>query len=191
MRVNRRLPVALLVAALSVAALAGCASSAVDTGAGSSSTSSATETNPYGGAAVDPLGADEPVLTLLGGSAGTVELTLAQLEELGTTTVTVDEPFVKKQQSFTGVPVSAIFDRAGIPSTAKVDTIALNDYEYAAVAGDLEGSAGMIATQRDGTPIPYDQGGPIRLVYPDGSPLSGILDAWNWSLKSIAVSSSS
>ena len=48
-------------------------------------------------------------------------------------------------------------------------------------------SEALIATRRDGAPIPYDQGGPIRIVFPDGTPLSSVLDAWNWSLASISV----
>jgi hypothetical protein len=175
-----------VLAALVAVLAAGCSSPSAGSGTATVSPS-ASETNPYGAAVVDPLGPDEPVLTLSGGTAGKVQLTFAQLEGLGTTSVTVNEPFVKTQQSFTGVPISAIFDRAGIPSTAKVTTVALNDYEYAAVAGDLEASNALIATQRDGSPIPYDQGGPIRLIYPDGSALSPVLDAWNWSLSSIEV----
>jgi hypothetical protein len=45
----------------------------------------------------------------------------------------------------------------------------------------------LIATRRDNAPIPYDQGGPIRIVFPDGAPLSSVLDAWNWSLATIDV----
>lgn len=192
MRVNR----ALLTAASAVvlaASLTACSSASGESTAPSATASSAAaspsagETNPYGAAVVDPLGPDEPVLTLTGGSAGKVGLTLSQLEALGTTTVTINEPFVKKVQTFTGVPLSAVLDRGGFASSAKIDTIALNDYEYAAAAADLEGSQAIIATQRDGQPIPYDQGGPIRLVYPDGSTLSTNLDAWNWSLAEITV----
>ena len=180
-------------ALVSVLSLAACSSSA---GTGSSATPStsaspsASETNPYGAAVVDPLGPNEPVLTLSGGSGGKVELTLAELEALGTTTVTIYEPFVKKQQTFTGVPLSAVLDRDGIASSATIDTIALNDYEYSNLASTFEASDAILATQRDGQPIPYDQGGPVRLVFPDGSSLAGVLDAWNWSLSEIAVSTS-
>ena len=183
MPMSRRL--ALAAVAVVALALSGCSS----TGSSSSAdaTPSASSTNPYGAAAIDPLGPNDPVLELSGGTAGTVSLTLAQLESLGTETVTVAEPFVKKTQTFVGVPVSAVFDRAGIPSSARVDTMALNDYEYAALASELEASKGLIATRRDGQPIPYDQGGPIRLVYPDGTALAPVLDAWNWSLEKIVV----
>ena len=181
----------LLILALAAAALvvSGCSSSAP--AATTSPTPSATSTNPYGEAAIDPLGADEPVLTVVGGSAGDVGLTMAELEGLGTTTVTVAEPFVKKQQSFTGVRLADILDKAGIATTETIDTIALNDYEYSASVSDLEASDALIATRRDGEPIPYDQGGPVRLIFPDGSALAGNLDAWNWSLTRIEVTTGS
>lgn len=175
-----------LTAVAAVALLAGCSSAAP--AAPTSPTPTPSASNPYGAAAIDPLGPDEPVLVVSGGSAGTVELTLAELEALGTTTVTVYEPFVKTQQTFTGVPISAVFDRAGIAADQQVDTIALNDYVYSDLAGDLEASDALVATQREGGPIPYDQGGPVRLIYPDGSTLAGNLDAWNWSVAEIAVS---
>lgn len=178
----------LVLAAVAAALLvSGCSASGPAPEA-TSAAPSASATNPHGAAAIDPLGEDEPVVTLDGGSAGTVELTLAELEALGTETVTLYEPFVKKTQTFTGVPLAALFDRAGISADQDVDTIALNDYEYTANAGDLEASDGLLATQRDGSPIAYDQGGPIRLVFPDGTALAGNLDAWNWSLTRIAVS---
>jgi hypothetical protein len=45
-------------------------------------------------------------------------------------------------------------------------------------------SQGLIATERDGVPIPDDQGGPIPIVYPDETPLSQAVEAWNVSLAS-------
>lgn len=189
---NRAL-LATAAALLSALSLAACSSSdgGGSTSAPSASASpSASETNPYGAAVVDPLGPDEPVITLSGGSGGKVGLTLAELEALGTVSVTVYEPFVKKQQTFTGVPVSAVLDRGGIASSSTIDTIALNDYEYSNLASAFEASDAIIATQRDGQPIPYDQGGPVRLIFPDGSELASVLDAWNWSLTEIAASAS-
>jgi DMSO/TMAO reductase YedYZ molybdopterin-dependent catalytic subunit len=46
---------------------------------------------------------------------------------------------------------------------------------------------GYVAIKRNGVDIPYDQGGPIRLVFADNSVWAKNLDAWNWSLSSIAV----
>ena len=156
--------------------------------AASSASPSPTATNPYGTTTVDPPGPNDPVLTVTGGSHGATTFTLAQLEELGTTTITIDEPFVKQRLAFTGVPMSAVLDKAGIAGGARITTKALNDYEYADVASVFTGSNALIATRRGAGPVPFDAGGPIRIVFPDGSPLSTKLDAWNWSLSSIRLS---
>lgn len=162
-------------------------SSSTQTASPSAASASPSSTNPYGTLTVDPPGPTDPVLTLHGGSAGTVTLTMAQLEALGTTTITVDEPFVKQRLSFTGVPMSAVLTRAGIPAGAYVTTKALNDYDYANVASSFTASDALIATRRGDGPVPFDAGGPIRIVFPDGSAMSSVLDAWNWSLASIDV----
>lgn len=142
--------------------------------------------NPYGVPAIDPAGPNEPILTVEGGSTP-LSLTLDQLNALGDVTITIDEPFVKKPQTFRGVPLATVLSKAGIPDTATIDTVALNDYRYASAVAPMVESQALIATKRDGAPIPYDEGGPIRIVFPNGTPLSTVLDAWNWSLASIAV----
>ena len=155
------------------------------------SAASPSASNPYGSVTVDPLGPNDPVLTVSGGSAGAISLTMAQLEGLGTKTVMVDEPFIKQRLAFTGVPMSAVLAKAGISAGARLTTKALNDYEYSNLASAFVGSEALIATRRGNSPVPFDAGGPIRLIYPDGSSLSGVLDAWNWSLASIVASGSS
>jgi hypothetical protein len=176
------------VVALGAAALAGCSTASAGTSQGSPSpTASPSSSSPYGTLTIDPAGPDDAVLEVDGGSSGHQAFTLVQLEALGTTTVTVDEPFVKKRQSFTGVPLSTILAKAGIAGGVRITTHALNDYDYANVASAFTGSEAIVATQRDASRIPLDQGGPIRLVYPDGTPLSSVLDAWNWSLASVAA----
>lgn len=142
--------------------------------------------NPYGAPPIDPPAPDEPVLAVTGGSTQ-LSLTMDRLEALGDTTITVDEPFVKKRETFSGVPLAAVLAEAGIPPDATIDTVAINAYHYTSVAEPMIDSQALIATKREGEPIPYDQGGPIRIVFPDGTPLSSVLDAWNWSLSAINV----
>lgn len=184
---------AALIAVLGVAACGSDHNSTESTHAESSSSATAaasapTTSNPYGVPSIDPPAPNEPLLTVTGG-ATPLSLTLDQLNALGNTTVTIDEPFAKKRQTFTGVPLNAILAKAGIPETATIDTVALNAYHYASAAGPMIDSNAMIATTRDNAPIPYDQGGPIRIVFPDGTPLSSVLDAWNWSLATINATS--
>jgi len=154
----------------------------------SSTTASPAQPNPYGTLTIDPPGPHDPLLTLAGGSAGTVALTLAELEALGTETITIYEPFLKRRQTFTGVPLAAVLVRGGIDSGATVLTRALNDYEYAAKGALLVASGAIIATRLGRDPIPYDAGGPIRLIFPDSTDFSSILEAWNWSLSEISLS---
>jgi hypothetical protein len=194
MRTDSLLRAAGLIAVLGVAACGSnpkatesthaAASSSATTAAASAPTSS----NPYGVPSIDPPAPNEPVLTVTGGTTP-LSLTLDQLNALGSATVTIDEPFAKKRQTFSGVPLSAVLAKAGIPETATIDTVALNAYHYASAARPMMDSNAIIATTRDNAPIPYDQGGPTRIVFPDGTPLSSVLDAWNWSLATINVTS--
>ena len=200
---SSRHALAVVAAAVAVALLSACSSASSDgsgsspTASGASAASSAASTaspspsssNPYGVLTVDPPGPTEAVLTVTGGSAGPVALTLAQLEALGTETVTIDEPFVKQRLTFTGVPMAKVLEKAGIPDGANITTKALNDYEYANVASAFTGSHAIIATKRGDEPVPFDAGGPIRIIFPDGSALTSTLDAWNWSLASIRLTS--
>ncbi len=200
MSISKPLSVMAFAAILTVS-VAGCSSNSSGSGAASNSSAPATasstaspspsSTNPYGVATVDPPGPNEPVLVLSGGSAGKVSLTYDELAKLPTRTITISEPFVKEQQTFTGVAMSDLFVMAGITDSASVDTLALNDYHYINTAKTFTASDGLLAIERNGQPIPYDAGGPVRLVYPDGSPLASVLDAWNWSLSSISVATAS
>ncbi len=159
--------------------ISGCGGNPGTTGT-SSSTGSATAqagastTNPYGVPSIDPPASNEPILTVKGGSTP-LSLTLDQLNALGNTSITINERFVKKRQTFSGVPLATLLAKAGVPDGATINTIALNDYHYASAAVPMVESQALIATQRDGAPIPYDQGGPVRVVFPDGSPLSSVL----------------
>ncbi|AKK30082.1 molybdopterin-dependent oxidoreductase [Mycobacterium sp. EPa45] len=142
--------------------------------------------NPYTQGTVDPAAPNSPVLTVVGGTTP-LSLTLDQLNSLGNATISIDEPFVNKRETYSGVPLATVLDRAGIPDSATIDTDAIDHYHYVSVVKPMVDSQALIATRRDGAPIPYDQGGPIRIVFPDGTPLSSVLDAWNWSLTSITV----
>jgi hypothetical protein len=112
---------------------------------------------------------------------------MGQLREAATTTITVDEPFVKQRLEFTGVPMATLFEAAGIAGDTVVNTVALNDYAYEAPASVFTDSDAIIAVGQDGGDIPVDQGGPIRTVFPDGTPGSTRLEAWNWSIERIEV----
>jgi hypothetical protein len=144
------------------------------------------ETNPYGGIAVPPPGANEVIFTVVNGSKNS-SYSMKQLKALSSRTITINEPFVKKVQTFTVIPLSVFTKENNIRAKSTIRTIALNDYVYANKVRRFLKADAMIAIARDGKPIPYDQGGPIRIVFANSSVWAKNLDAWNWSLRSIAV----
>lgn len=147
---------------------------------------SPTTTNPYGGVKIDPLGPNETILILSHGKQ-VVKLSLNALLALRTSEVSVFEPFVQTRQKFTAIKLANLFKLVGIKEKNQVSTVALNDYVYANTAKAFLAADGYLAIKRNGELIPYDQGGPIRIIYPDTSRWSKYLDPWNWSLTRISA----
>jgi hypothetical protein len=142
--------------------------------------------NPYGTGNIDPAAPNEVILTITKGSKR-VEFAYPRLQKLKQSTITIYEPFLKKRQSFSVIPLKNLFNLAGISGKDRVKTTALNDYTFAESAENFISANTYLAIKVDGQPIGYDQGGPIRLIFSDKSKWSKNLDAWNWSLASISV----
>jgi hypothetical protein len=147
---------------------------------------SASEFNPYGGAVVTPPGNNEIIFTITNGKTSK-KYSMNTLKAMKTSTVTIYEPFVKKNQSFTVISISALARENGISQQSVLKTIALNDYSYSNTLKNFVTAKGYLAIARSGKPIPYDQGGPIRIIFPKDSRWAKFLDPWNWSLSSIVV----
>ncbi len=143
--------------------------------------------NPYGASQqIDPPGPNDVLLTVSNHSK-VVKLSMKALRKLGTTQISIYEPFVKVRQTFTVVSLAKIFKLVNVPTGATIITDALNDYIYTDSAKNFTFSNGQLAIERFGAPIPYDQGGPIRIIFPDKTPLASNLNAWNWSINVIKV----
>jgi hypothetical protein len=167
-----------------IVAVGGCSRS--DTSGDTTTVPPAEVANPYGAGLVDPPQPNEPLLEV--NVRGKVtKFSLESLKSFPATTVELFEPFIKVRSTFTGVSLADLFDAVGIEANDNVDTLALNEYRYISVAGKFTESDGLLAYEQDGHAISMDRGGPIRIVFPDGSPLSVVLDAWNWALSSITV----
>lgn len=143
-------------------------------------------TNPYGTVNVDPAPPNSVILKLSKGSKS-INLTLEQLKVLKSSKLTINEPFVKRRQSFRVIPLADLFKMVGIVGSDKVQTLALNDYLYKNTAANFTSASGYLAITRGGLDIPYDQGGPIRIIFPNKSKWNKFFDPWNWSLKEISV----
>lgn len=176
----------MIVAIAILIAVTGC-SSQQDTSDATPSEDLAAAENPYGGFPVDPPAADEVVLTITGTAAR--DYTMGELLESASQEVTILEPFVQQVETFQGIPLSELFSDNGLSAGSQVTTIALNDYRYTDSVEAFTNSNGILAVSRDGEPIPMDEGGPIRIVFPEGTPYFTFLDAWNWSLRSIEPAS--
>jgi hypothetical protein len=146
----------------------------------------ASQVNPYGGTAVTPPGNNEIIFTITNGKSSK-KYSMNTLKAMKTSIITIYEPFVKKNQSFTVISMAALARENGISQQSIVKTIALNDYAYSNTLKNFVAAKGYIAIARSGKPIPYDQGGPIRIIFPKDSRWAKFLDPWNWSLSSIVV----
>jgi hypothetical protein len=140
-----------------------------------------------------PAPAGKPVLTLtglLGNHNRGANLLFDQrtLDAMATQTQTFTEPFAKKDISFTGIPMSVLLSRAGIPPTAKgVRVHAIDDYKVTFKLADLMAPGVLLATKAGGAPIPVADGGPIRLVFPPDSAVGKNRDIWIWSIDSMTI----
>lgn len=146
-----------------------------------------------GGDPVGPLPRPEGpiVLTIAGGTgrnaaAGASEIDFAALErELPQEELTVYEPFVKKDLTFTGVPMSDLLSAARVDATSgSLHLHALDDYTVELPLSEVV-SEGLLATRVDGKRIAVAEGGPIRLVFGADSELGSNPDNWIWSVDSM------
>lgn len=156
------------------------------TGASSPIASAASAKNPYGTATIDPAGSNEIILTIVKGSRKS-EFLYSRLLKFKQSNITIYEPFLKKRQTFSVIPLKTLFAFVGISGKDKVVTTALNDYTFSASAAQFISSNAYLAIKRDGSEIGYDQGGPIRIIFANNSKWAKKLDAWNWSISSISV----
>lgn len=142
--------------------------------------------NPYGTGKIDPVAPNEIILTIIKGSKK-VEFAYPRLQKMKQSNISIYEPFLKKRQSFSVIPLKSLFNLAGIAGKDRVKTMALNDYVFTESAENFIAAETYLAIKVNGQPIGYDQGGPIRLIFSDKSKWAKNLDAWNWALVSISV----
>ncbi|TRZ56235.1 MAG: hypothetical protein D4S00_05200 [Streptomycetaceae bacterium] len=142
--------------------------------------------NPYGGTNIDPLPATSTIFTVTNGKKST-NYSKNDLLKIKSSVISIFEPFVQKKQSFTVIPLDYFLAKSSISASVTIDTIALNDYIFSEKSGNFSKAKAYIAIARFGKDIPYNQGGPIRLIYTGSSTWSKNLSAWNWSLRSIKV----
>jgi hypothetical protein len=121
-----------------------------------------------------------------------LQFDLATLESLGLVKYDVDDPFAKKNITYTGVLISKILEIAGASEDAETLILtALDDYSVDMKVTDAAKYPFIVAIQADGEYMPIDQNGPLISVIPfnDFQELDHLTyDAmWVWSLYKITV----
>lgn len=124
------------------------------------------------------------------GNDGTATvMDLATLERLPRVEVRLHEPFEQRDMRFTGVRVDDLLRLSGAPSTAAdVLVHALDDYQVRFRVEELTDAGAVLATRADGAPIALEDGGPIRIVFPESDGPGRNKDNWIWSVDWIRVS---
>jgi hypothetical protein len=184
-RMNRKVSRFLSLSMLAVATAA-CSFGSGEDSAGASESVPIIEKNPYGASDIESPALDEEVLTVRV-SGSRITFSLNQLMAFPVVELQIFEPFIKQNSKFSGVAISEIFKATSISGADIATTIALNDYAYSNTAEKFLDSNAVIAYEQNGQPIAMDRGGPIRIIFPDGTLLSKVLDAWNWSISEIVV----
>jgi len=122
--------------------------------------------------------------------SGTLLLDVQTLEQVGLIRYSVDDPWLKRDVSYTGVLLSDLVAMTQpAPAATTLHLVALDDYEVDIALADVERWPIMLATRLDGKPMAVANGGPTRIVFPYGL-VTGIdelkyKDLWMWNIKTL------
>ncbi len=108
--------------------------------------------------------ADDTLLTLSGVQAP-VTYDRAALEELRVETIQTTTIWTEGTQEFTGVPLAAFVEAAGITS-GTLKAYAVNDYAVEIPVSDAVQNGPIIAYLNNGEPMSIRDKGPLWIIYP-------------------------
>ena len=125
------------------------------------------------------------------GNAGSqaTEVDFRTLERMPQVKVRVREPFLKRDVSFSGVPMKNLLAVMGVsPASGGIALHALDDYHVEFTLAQLTSSGAVLATRENGARIPTKEGGPIRLILTRPGKLAENSDNWIWSVDRMRAS---
>lgn len=135
------------------------------------------------------------VLTLTGmisnrNVADRLNFDMQTLERVGLIEYEVDDPFLKRSVTYRGPLLRDVLEVAGISASAKeLFATALNDYSTT-IPLEVNKWPVIIATSRDGKPMPIEDDGPLEIVFPSKhfniDPVQ-YNQMWVWQLRELAV----
>ncbi len=129
------------------------------------------------------------VLTVTDATDAAVDWDLDTLAMLEQQQLTIVEPFIEEEHTYTGPLWADVLRASGIDLDADhtIELVALDDY-VAEIPTDAETlDRAVLAHLVDGDPIAIEDGGPIRLVYPPDNPASENANNWIWSIRTARV----
>jgi hypothetical protein len=124
---------------------------------------------------------------------GRLLVDLELIEQLGLIRYSVNDPWLKREVTYTGILLSDLARLAEPRAGAKtMHFVALDDYEVDITLEEAERWPIMLATRLDGHRMDIANGGPSRIVFPYGL-VSGIdelhyKDLWIWNIERITFS---
>ena len=120
-----------------------------------------------GGISAHAAESDKVVLTVSGKvtNGEAVDFTLAELEALGTASITTKSPWESNATTFTGVPLAKLMQVVGATGE-KAAIVALNKYRTQVPVSDFTDHGVILASRKNGEPMPISDKGPLFVVYP-------------------------
>ncbi|EDQ33801.1 hypothetical protein HPDFL43_05090 [Hoeflea phototrophica DFL-43] len=114
-----------------------------------------------------PVSVAGTILTIDGkiASQTPVELSIQDVEALGSETVVTKTPWHDSPTAFEGVPIADLIDRLGATGET-LSVMALNNYYSEIPVADLRKYGVILAYKQDGAYMPVSDKGPLFVVYP-------------------------
>ena len=137
---------------------------------------------------------DKPLVTLTGRIAttndgGALRLDQAALDRFGLLAVDVDDPWAKKRVALQGFRLRDLVELAKPDAGATTLHLeALDDYQIDLNLADVRADGIFLATRNgQGAVLPFEDGGPTRVVFADGLASRFSPDMWIWNIETIEV----
>ena len=96
---------------------------------------------------------------------GHVDMTLDEIEALGVEKVETTTPWHDGKVVFEGVPLRRLLEKVGATGT-DLDIVALNDYRTRMPVEDAAKYGVILASRKEGQPMPISDKGPLFVIYP-------------------------
>ena len=111
--------------------------------------------------------AGDVILTIDGNVTGNapINMTIEDIEALGSASVVTRTPWHDSPVSFTGVRLSSLLEKAGAKGKT-LSVAALNNYRSEIPVSDIGEHGVILAYKQDGEYMPVSDKGPLFVVYP-------------------------